>query len=107
MRFVGTVDRFCIKKYSDAFSENVYGGRMQKNTIVRFDQDTLALLDQLVHTRGRPRSRIINDAVNRYLEQEVWFIEEVLKGLRASEGGDLVTHEEVKSAVRSQGVAVD
>lgn len=80
---------------------------MQKTTTVRFEQDTLALLDQLAGTLGRPRSWIINDAVTRYLEYEVWFIDEVRKGLNASEAGDLVTHDEVKNAVRSLGIAVD
>jgi predicted transcriptional regulator len=80
---------------------------MQKTTTVRFEQDTLALLDQLADTLGRPRSWIINDAVTRYLEYEIWFIDEVRKGLHAAEAGDLVPHDEVKNAVRSLGIAVD
>jgi len=105
--FGGTVDRFRIRSYPKAFLKNTQGGRMQKTTTVRFEQDTLALLDQLAGTLGRPRSWIINDAVTRYLEYEVWFIDEVRKGLHASEAGDLVTHDEVKNAVRSLGIAVD
>lgn len=80
---------------------------MQKTTTVRFEQDTLALLDQVAQTLGRPRSWIINDAVTRYLEYEVWFMDEVRQGLLAAEAGDLVPHDEVKNAVRSLGVAVD
>ncbi|WP_028577165.1 CopG family ribbon-helix-helix protein [Desulfomicrobium escambiense] len=80
---------------------------MQKTTTVRFEQETLARLDQIAASLGRPRSWVINDAVTKYLEYEVWFLEEVQRGLDAAEHGDLVTHDEVKDSIRGLGINVD
>ena len=80
---------------------------MQKTTTVRFEQETLARLDQIAASLGRPRSWIINAAVTKYLEYEVWFLEEVQKGIDAADHGDFVSHDEIKDSIRGLGVNVD
>lgn len=80
---------------------------MQKTTTVRFEQETIALLDRIATSLGRPRFWIINDALTKYLAYEVWFLEEVQNGMDAADQGNFVSHEEVKNSIRRLGVNVD
>lgn len=50
---------------------------------------------------------MIKEAVDKYLEHEVWFRQEVQKGLDALAAGDVRTHEEVKERMRGLGVHDD
>jgi predicted transcriptional regulator len=78
-----------------------------QTTTVRLPEETLAQLDELAKGLGRPRSWVIKEAVNRYLEYEVWFRQEVQKGLDAIEAGNVVSHEEAKERIRRLGIHVD
>ncbi len=80
---------------------------MTQTTTVRMDEDMLARLDGLAQASGRSRAWIIKDALNRYLEYETWFAQAVEDGRKAADGGDLLSHEEVKARMRRRGVNVD
>ncbi len=76
-------------------------------TTVRFPQDTLAQLDELAKGLGRPRSWVIKEAVDKYLEYEVWFRQEVRKGLDDIKAGRVVSHGEVVASIRKLGIDLD
>lgn len=44
---------------------------------------------------SRSRTWVINEAVERYLDYEEWFVREVKQGLRQARGGELIDHEVV------------
>ncbi len=66
-----------------------------KPTTVRIDDDILNRVDGLANTLSRTRSWVINQAIERFLDYEEWFVEEVKAGLREIEQGDIATDDEV------------
>lgn len=78
-----------------------------KPTTVRLSQEVLNAIDGMAKTLGRSRAWVIQDALNRYLEYEVWFREEVRKGLDDLEAGRTLSHEEVKDRLRQLGADID
>ena len=60
-------------------------------------------LDRLAKTKDRPRTYLINEAVERYLADEQAFTESVMEGLRQAEAGQFVEHSKVEAWVRSWG----
>ena len=78
-----------------------------KPTTIRLSQEVLAAVDGMAKTKGRSRAWVIQDALNRYLAYEIWFREEVQKGLDDLEAGRTLSHEEVKSRLRALGAEID
>jgi predicted transcriptional regulator len=64
-------------------------------TTVRVADTTLARLDDLAKATGRSRSFVIQEALDRYLEHESWFVAEVQAGLREAEAGDFASESEL------------
>jgi predicted transcriptional regulator len=60
-------------------------------------------LDRLAKAKDRPRSYLLNEAVERYLAEEQAFEESVREGLRQAAAGLVVEHEKVEDWVRSWG----
>jgi predicted transcriptional regulator len=58
-----------------------------KATTVRLDHRTLKRLDGIARAMSRSRSSVINEAVERYLEYEDWFVGAVKQGLKQVENG--------------------
>jgi len=56
-----------------------------KTVSVRIDENKLKRLDKLARITRRSRAWLINEAVDRYLSYEEWFI-------KADEDTDLTTH---------------
>jgi len=65
------------------------------NVTVRLDADTIAFLDQLVHSQDRDRSYLIKQAVANFVELHRWQIEEIKKALAEADAGDFATDKEV------------
>ena len=80
---------------------------MQQTISMRFDDDTLARLDELAGNMERPRSALIKEAVAHYLDYVTQFSAEVQKGLDDVEAGRVISHEEMKSRIRTLGIHVD
>jgi predicted transcriptional regulator len=76
-----------------------------KATTIRIDDDTLGRVDGLANTLSRTRSWVINQAIERFLDYEEWFVQEVKDGLEEVERGDIATDDEV--AVRFRKWSVD
>ena len=80
----------------------------EKITTVRMEGRTLKRVDGLAHAMSRSRAWVINQAVERYLDYEEWFVGEVKQALKEAERGRVVEHETVtKRWERKRAAQVD
>ncbi len=75
-----------------------------KPTTVRIDDNVLGRLDNLAEALNRSRSWIINQAIEKFVDYEEWFAQEIQAGLSEVEQGKIATDEEVRSAFSQWGV---
>jgi predicted transcriptional regulator len=61
----------------------------------RTDETARDHLDELAKAQNRPRSAIINEAVEAYIAHRKWIAEEVQKGIEEIERGEFITEEEM------------
>jgi predicted transcriptional regulator len=71
------------------------GGMMPKLTSIQLDDEIMARLDALAVALGRPRTWVIEQAIARYLDADMRFLEAVEEGIRAAEAGEVFEHEVV------------
>ncbi len=62
---------------------------------VRLDDDVLERLDRLGGELARPRSWLIAQAIQRYLDYEEWFVDADREGIESAEAGRTVERGEV------------
>ena len=94
-----------MRTYSDVFSLNM---ATEKTTTVRMEGRTLKRVDGLAHAMSRSRAWVINQAVERYLDYEEWFVAEVKRALKEAERGRTVEHKTViKRWERKRAAQVD
>lgn len=75
-----------------------------KSTAINIDDQILERVDSLAESMNQPRSWVINQAIERFIEYEEWVIREVKAGIKEVEQGDIATEEEVVDAFRKWGV---
>ena len=75
-----------------------------KATTVRINDDMLGRIDCLANTLSRSRSWVINQAIERFLDYEEWFVREVKDGIKEIERGELTAEDEVTAKFRKWGV---
>ena len=75
-----------------------------KTTTVRIDDNVLNRIDGLAKTLSRSRSWVINQAIDRFLDYEEWFVKEVEDGIAEVERGEIATDKEVLEKFRKWGV---
>lgn len=81
---------------------------IEKTTTIRMEGRTLKRVDGLAHAMSRSRAWVINQAVERYLDYEEWFVGEVKQALKEVETGKVVDHEAVvKRWERKRAARVD
>jgi len=80
------------RMYADVLSLNM---ATEKTTTVRMQARSLKRVDGLAHAMSRSRAWVINQAVERYLDYEEWFVDEVKQGLKEAERGRVVEHDTV------------
>lgn len=73
-----------------------------KTTTIRMDSRTLKRVDGIARATNRSRASVINQAVERYLDYDEWFVGEVNKGLEEVQLGELVEHEAVVKAYENR-----
>jgi predicted transcriptional regulator len=54
-----------------------------------------AKLDEIAAQQGRDAQSLVQDAVQRLVDYDQWFVREVEKGLAQIERGEVLEHEEV------------
>ena len=67
-----------------------------KTASVRMDEEKLQRLDKLADITKRSRGWLINEAVDRYLSYEEWYIKAVEAGMEDVAAGRVIPHEEIK-----------
>jgi len=75
-----------------------------KTTTLNIEKTTLERVDGLAKRLNRPRSWVINQAIDRFLDYEEWFAKEVQEGLKEAERGDLAGQHEVAETFRKWGI---
>jgi len=71
---------------------------MTKQTVIsaRVDDDTVALVDEIVAAQGRSRAWFVSQAVREHARREADFLAFVQEGLDAAEAGDWISHDDMK-----------
>lgn len=69
---------------------------------VHFSPEKEALLQQLATCTGRNTEQLIQEAVERLLDYDTWFIQEVEKGLAQAARGELIDHDEVVKRIEKK-----
>jgi predicted transcriptional regulator len=62
---------------------------------VHFSTDLQTKLSRLASEQGRDSESLVQEAVERMVNYDAWFLAEVDKGLAQIENGQTVSHEEV------------
>jgi predicted transcriptional regulator len=66
---------------------------------VRFKPDLQAKLTRLATEQGRDSEALVVEAVERTVNYDEWFLQEVEKGLAAADRGEFVEHEDVRKLI--------
>ena len=75
-----------------------------KATTVRINDDMLGRIDGLATTLSRSRSWVINQAIERFMDYEEWFVQEVTDGLKEIDQGKVATDDDVVAGFGKWGV---
>jgi len=78
-----------------------------KTTTVRMADELLERVDGIAKTLNRPRSWVVTQALDRFVNYEEWFLQEVQAGLAEVERGEVATTEEVTRAFLKRNVDAD
>ena len=77
--------------------------KIEKTISFRADAGKIDELDSLAEAQDRPRSYLINEAINNYIELHAYQDALVRKGLEEMRKGRVVSHEEVVKRLRKTG----
>jgi predicted transcriptional regulator len=67
----------------------------------RVPEETAKRLDALAEATDRPRSWLLEQALESYLEVQAWQVEHIRQGLADLDAGRTVPHEEVVEMLKS------
>ena len=62
---------------------------------VHLTPDVQAKLSRLAAQQGRDTEALAQEAIERFVDYDEWFIGEVEKGLASADRGELLSHDEV------------
>jgi predicted transcriptional regulator len=62
----------------------------EKGIVVRVPGETRSRLEALARSRGRSLNFVMNEAVQRYLTEEAWLIDEISAAVREADSADAV-----------------
>jgi predicted transcriptional regulator len=66
---------------------------------VRLKPDLEAKLSRLASEQGRDREALVVEAVERLVNYDEWFVQEVEKGLAAADRGEFVEEDEIRKLI--------
>jgi predicted transcriptional regulator len=69
---------------------------------VKLSPELQAKLDGMATQQGRDSASLVHEAVERMVNYEEWFAQEVEKGLAAADRGEFIDHEEIKKLIDSR-----
>jgi predicted transcriptional regulator len=62
---------------------------------VNIGADLQAKLARLARESGRDTQTLVQEAIERFVDHDEWFLREVEKGLAAADRGELIDHEDI------------
>jgi predicted transcriptional regulator len=66
---------------------------------VRFHPDLQAKLSRMATQQGRDAETLVLEAVERLVDYDGWFLQEVDKGLAAADQGEFIEHDAVRKLI--------
>jgi predicted transcriptional regulator len=66
---------------------------------VRLKPDLEAKLSRLASEQGRDRESLVVEAVERMVNYDEWFVQEVEKGLAAADRGEFVEEQDIRKLI--------
>jgi predicted transcriptional regulator len=84
--------------FLDELAASLYTDAMDVN----LTPDLEAKLARIAGERGSTSEALVREAIERLIDYDVWFIEEVDKGLAQIERGEILTHEEVGARLEAR-----
>ncbi len=69
---------------------------------MRLKPDLQAKLTSLATQQGRDSESLVVEAVERMVNYDEWFVQEVEKGLAAADRGELIEHEDIRKLIDSR-----
>jgi predicted transcriptional regulator len=72
---------------------------MLTNMEVHLNRELQARVDRAAKENNRGRQEYIEQLVERYVDHDVWFREQVKKGLDQLDRGEFLTHEEMGARI--------
>jgi len=67
---------------------------------IRVSSELQDRLDAIADALARPRSWVVNRAIEAFIESEAWQIEEIKRGLAEADAGEFATEAEVEATFR-------
>ncbi len=62
---------------------------------INLNPDLQAKLARLAAQRGQDTQAIVQEAIERFVDYDEWFLREVEKGLASADRGEFIEHEEI------------
>jgi predicted transcriptional regulator len=69
---------------------------------VILNSDLQAKLARLAAERGRDTQELVQEAVERFVDYDEWFLREVEKGLSAADRGEFIEHTDIGKLINSR-----
>lgn len=64
------------------------------------DDEKIDRIDRLAGELGRSRAWVLNQAADRFLDYEEWFVRQVQEGIAEADHGDVVSHKAMMDELR-------
>lgn len=71
----------------------------------RVDPEKAAVLERLAETTDRPKSWLLEQALDEYLVNQSWQIDMIMEGIAAADAGDTLPHAQIRDWLLSWGKA--
>jgi predicted transcriptional regulator len=69
---------------------------------VNLNPDLQAKLTRLAADRGSDAGTLAQEAIERFVDYDEWFLREVEKGVAAADRGELIDHEDIGKLINSR-----
>ena len=69
---------------------------------VNLNPDLQAKLTRLAADRGSDTGTLVQEAIERFVDYDDWFLREVEKGVAAADRGELIDHEDIGRLIDSR-----
>jgi predicted transcriptional regulator len=64
--------------------------------------DLESKLSRMAAEQGRPTTTLVEEAIERLVDYDDWFVQRVEEGIAAADRGDLIEHADVRKMIESR-----